>query len=257
VRRPLAGLLIAALVAVCGCSGLNEKNGNGRNSAAAPQISAQAGSNSATAELGFPVTATKNTTRVAGADPVADVAGVVSAVFPATSADNRPHAVAIVDKNDWQGAVAAGVLSAPPVNSPTLLTDGDSLPSVTKDTLDRLDPGGDQLLKGSQTLLVGEGPPAPSGRKSTDLGGNDPYSEAAAVDHFYSVARGKPSKDVVIASGEQAQYAMPAAPWAARSGDAVLFVRKNGIPPPTRQALIQHQKPNIWKTPKWIYSNKP
>jgi hypothetical protein len=51
---------------------------------------------------------------------------------------------------------------------------------------------------------------------------------------------------VIVTSGEQAGYAMPAGAWAARSGDPVLFVRRNGIPPPTRQALIQHQKPNIW-----------
>ncbi|MFL5884200.1 MAG: cell wall-binding repeat-containing protein [Thermoleophilaceae bacterium] len=239
-RVPLLVAALAAL-ALAGCS-LKSSNGGG----GVPKGGVSPNEGSASKQLGFPVTATKNTTRVPGQDAVADAAGVASAVFPATSPATRPPAVALVDKGDWQGAIAAGVLSAPPVNAPTLLTDGDSLPSVTKDTLDRLDPGGDQLLKGSQTLLVGEGPPAPSGRKSTDLGGNDPYSEAAAVDHFYAVAKGKPSKDVVIASGEQSAYAMPAASWAARSGDAVLFVRKNGIPPPTRQALIQHQKPNIW-----------
>jgi hypothetical protein len=167
-------------------------------------------------------------------------------VFPAISPGTRPPADTLVDKNDWQGAVAAGVLSATPTNAPTLLSEGDSLPAVTKTTLDRLDPPGDQLLKGSQTLLVGSGPPAPSGRKSTALGGTDPYTEAASIDHFYSVAAGRPRKDVVIASGEQAEYAMPAAAWAARSGDPVLFVRRNGIPPPTRAALVQHQKPNIW-----------
>jgi hypothetical protein len=235
---PLAAL---AALALAGCSLKSSDGGGG-----VPASGIGSNASAAAKQLGFPTTATKNTTRVPGKDPVGDAAGVASAVFPAISPGTRPPAVALVDKNDWQGAVAAGVLSASPTNAPTLLTDGDSLPSVSKTTLDRLDPPGEQLLKGSQTLLVGEGPPAPSGRKSTDLGGNDPYSEAAAVDHFFSVAKGQPSKDVVIASGEQAPYAMPAAAWAARSGDSVLFVRKNGIPPPTRQALIQHQKPAIW-----------
>jgi hypothetical protein len=239
-RSPLIPVALAAL-ALAGCSLKSSDNNQG-----VPASGVSASGSGAAKQLGFPTTATKDTTRVPGQDPVADAAGVASAVFPAISPGTRPPAVTLVDKNDWQGAVAAGVLSAPPTNAPILLTDGGSMPAVTSDTLNRLDPPGDQLLKGSQTLLVGSGPPAPSGRKSTALGGNDPYSEAAAIDHFYSVAKGKPSRDVVIASGEQAGYAMPAGAWAARTGDAVLFVRSNGIPPPTRQALIQHQKPNIW-----------
>src|SRR5919198_3003319 len=118
VLRPLVGLLLVALVALCGCSGLNEKSENARAGTAPTDISAKSSSNSAAAELGFPVTATRNTTRVAGADAVADVAGAVSAVFPATSPDNRPHAVAIVDKSNWQGAIAASVLMAQPLGIP-------------------------------------------------------------------------------------------------------------------------------------------
>jgi hypothetical protein len=236
-------LLAASLVvlALAGCSLKSSDNGGG-----VPASGVGSNEGGAAKQLGFPTTATKNTTRVPGKDATADAAGVAGAIFPAISPGTRPPAVTLVDKDDWQGAVAAGVLSAAPTNAPVLFSDGDSLPAITKATLDRLDPPGDQLLKGSQTLLVGSSPPAPSGRKSTDLGGNDPYTEAASVDHFFSVAKGQPSKDVVVASGEQSAYAMPAAAWAARSGDAVLFVRRNGIPPPTRQALVQHQKPNIW-----------
>jgi Cell wall binding domain 2 (CWB2) len=238
-RIPLIAAALAAL-ALAGCS-LKSSGDQG-----VPASGVNSNEGGAAKQLGFPTTATKNTTRVPGQDPAADAAGVASAVFPAISPGTRPPAVALVDKGDWQGAVAAGLLSASPTNAPVLLTDGGSLPAITKSTLDRLDPPGDQLLKGSQTLLVGTAPPAPSGRKSTDLGGSDPYSEAAAIDHFFSVAKGQPSRDVIVASGEQAPYAMPAAAWAARSGDAVLFVRRNGIPPPTRQALVEHQKPNIW-----------
>jgi hypothetical protein len=246
VRRPLAGLLIAALVAVCGCSGLNEKNGNGRNSAAAPQISAQSGSNSAAAELGFPVTATKNTTRVAGADPVADVAGVVSAVFPATSADNRPHAVAIVDKNDWQGAIAASVLMASPLGIPTLLSDGGKLPAVSSDTLKRLKPAGSPLAQNSQVIRIGDGAAQVSGYRTAVVPGTDVYAVAAGIDRFFSVARAKPASDVVVTTGEQPGFAMPAAAWAARSGDSVLFVKRDTVPTFTRSALRRHSHPNIY-----------
>ena len=61
-------------------------------------------------------------------DAAADVAGAVSAVFPSTSPTNRPHAVVIVDRRDWQAAVAASVLMASPLGAPTLLSDAASCP---------------------------------------------------------------------------------------------------------------------------------
>ena len=50
----------------------------------------------------------------------------------------------------------------------------------------------------------------------------------------------------MIVSGDNAAYAMPAAGWSAESGDPILFVTHRGIPEPTRQALLSHQKPNIY-----------
>ena len=50
----------------------------------------------------------------------------------------------------------------------------------------------------------------------------------------------------MIASGEDAAYAMPAAAWAARSGDSVLFTRSNEVPPATLKALRAHEKPDIY-----------
>ena len=60
----------------------------------------------------FPATATRNTFRVGGADPAADAAGVASALYPATSAGGPPHAVVLVDGDDWGTAIAASVLAA-------------------------------------------------------------------------------------------------------------------------------------------------
>src|SRR3954465_4551705 len=80
---------------------------------------------------GFPAVATRNTIRVGGGDPVADLAGVAAAVFPATTPSERPHAVVLVDKNDWQGAVAGSVLNAQPFGAPLLASDGGKLPAAT------------------------------------------------------------------------------------------------------------------------------
>ena len=239
-------LLLVALVAVSGCKNLNEKHANARGNAQPPEVSAQSSDTSAAQELGFPVTATRNTTRVAGADPVADVAGAVSAVFPSTSPANRPHAVAIVDKSNWQGAIAASVLMANPLGIPVLLSDGSSLPPVSRDTLKRLKPTGSPLAENAQIIRIGDGSAQVAGYKTAVVPGTDIYEIASGIDRFFSVARAKPAADVLVASGEQAAFAMPAAAWAARSGDSVLFVKQNAVPAFTRSALRRHSHPNIY-----------
>src|SRR5206468_1055830 len=120
--------------------------------------------------LGFPSFATKNTTRIGGADAVADAAAVARAVFPAATADRRP------------GAVTSG----------------------------------------------------------------DPFTVADEIDRLVASARGGPSDSVVIASADAPAYAMPAAAWAAKSGDPVLFVKRDVVPPVTRTALRRHQQPKIY-----------
>jgi hypothetical protein len=79
----------------------------------------------------IPVLATKNTTRVDGADPVADAAGVALAVFPSASAGSHPAAVTLAPTDDWEAALAASVLMAAPIHAPVLLSGPTALPSVT------------------------------------------------------------------------------------------------------------------------------
>jgi hypothetical protein len=171
---------------------------------------------------------------------------VASALFPATDDESRPPAIVLVDKDDWQGIIAASVLVSAPMRAPILLSDGDKLPAVTTETIDRLKPKGASLARGAQTILIGDKPPPPSNTKSAVIKGTDPYDTAVAIDRFSSVARGKPSPNVIIASGEKPEYAMPAAAWGARSGDAILFVKQNEIPAQTKSALEQHEKPRIF-----------
>ena len=211
-----------------------------------PQLGVEADDEEAAEKLGFPSSATRNTIRVGGSDAAADAAGVAGALYPATGASDRPTAVALVDQGDWQTAIAAAVLAGPPIGAPLLLSDGDELPAVTEDTLERLDPRGSDLSEDAQVIRVGPEVARPDGYKTALIQGEDPYERAAAIDRFFSAARGRPSNDVVLYSGERAEWAMPAASWAARSGDAVLPVEANSIPRPIARALADHERPNVY-----------
>jgi hypothetical protein len=238
--------VLAALL-LSGCSLKQNSNDSSSGAPATPPVTGAKSSDTRAAEqLGFPVTATRNTTRVSGSDAVADAAGVASALFPSSSLETRPPAVVLVDKADWQGAVASAALVAAPLRAPILLSDGSSLPPVTSQTLDRLKPKGAQLASGAQAILVGDRPGPPKGLRAARIKGSDPYSVAVAIDKFTSVANGKPSGDVLVVSGERPEYAVPAAGWSARSGDAVLFTRRDTVPAATVGALKQHQKPHIY-----------
>jgi hypothetical protein len=241
VTRALATLTaaLAAAAALAGCSLGDDDSQPGRPGA-------ESSDEEAAEKLGFPSTATRNTVRVAGADATAVAAGVASALFPATGEADRPTAVVLVDRDDWQSAIAASVLAGPPIGAPMLLTDGGDMPAVTGETLDNLDPRGSDLSKDAQVIRIGEDVARPSGYKTAVVKGEDLYERAAAIDRFFSAARGRPSTDVVVYSGASPEYAMPAAAWAARSGDAALPVERDAVPQPIRRALREHERPNVY-----------
>ena len=242
----VAGLLALALTA-CGGGGPKQLH---LNSSSATTTSGANGGISATTphaaeQLGFPTIATKNTTRVNGADPVADAAGVSRAVFPSIAPGTHPSAVTLAPTSDWQAAIAASVLMAPPIHAPVLLSGSTSLPTATADALTTLAPTGSGSAGGAQVIRVGP-VPAVKGLHTTAINGGDPYALAAGIDRFISAVAGRPSDDVVIASSRSPAYAMPAAAWAAESGNPVLFVGASGVPAATRQALLAHSKPHIY-----------
>lgn len=245
MRAPTSIALLLVTVALSACSIGGGDSGSaavGVDAGAAPTAS----QSQAAAKLGFPTVATRNTIRVGGGDAVADLAGVASAVFPATSPRDRPNAIVLVDKDDWHGAIAASVLDAQPLGAPVLASDGSSLPAATSDVLARLRPQGADLARDAQVIRIGSNPPAPSGLKSGQIAAPDPYKTAAAIDRFFTAVRGKPSPHVVIASADQAAYAMPAASWAAHSGDSVLFTQRDRVPRATMRAVAAHDKPDIY-----------
>ena len=242
--RPAATTLCLLLLVPAAISGCGRKTA-GNPLSRTPSVGVKSTEDHAVQQLGFPATATKNTTRVGGDDPATDAAGVARAVFPATTRDTRPQAVALIDGGDWHAGVAGAVLASTPVRAAVLLSDGDKLPPVTQDALEALGPTGAKAAGGAQVIRVGNAP-APKGLRTTQLAGRDPFALGRAVDAFQSAARGRPSQRVVVVGADDPAYAMPAAAWAAKAGDPVLFVGRNSIPPDTRAALKAHAQPKIY-----------
>jgi len=218
--KPLAPKLLALLVviavafiaiAVVGGTGGGEEEPS------------SAGPPAATAELGFPALATANTTRVGGADPAANAAAVALAVYPSTSESQRPRSVALVDEGNWAGALAAGVLMATPVRAPLLFTAGGEQPAATEEALSALEPG-------KVHRIPDEGAAA----------------SAAAVAKLRDRLFPDPPKHIVIAPEGEPELAAPAAAWAARSGDPVLFAGGDELPAPTAAYLEKHPKRPIF-----------
>jgi hypothetical protein len=249
LRRYPAFLLVLSL-ALAGCS-LGDEN------PPPPQVGVKAEDEQETETLGFPAGATRNTIRVGGGDATADAAGVANALYPATGDSDRPTAVVLVDQDDWASGIAASVLTGPPIGAPILLSDGSELPAATEDTLERLEPKGSDLSKDAQVIRIGPDVARPEGFRPALIEGDNPYERAAAIDRFFSAARGKPSNDVLIYSGEQPEWAMPAASWAARSGDSVLPVRADSVPAPIRASIRAHERPNVFVLgPKRVISER-
>jgi hypothetical protein len=242
VRRALARFAVPLLLLALTLAGCNLGNEETRP----PQPGVPAEGDWAAEQLGTPSSATRNTVRVGGSDAAADAAGVAGTLYPATGDSDRPTAVALVDQDDWVTGIAAAVLAGPPIGAPLLLSDGDELPEATEQTLEHLVPSGSDLSKDAQVIRLGPEVARPGGFKTALVEGDNPFERAEAIDRFFSAARGRPSNDVVLYSAQSAEWAMPAAAWAARAGDAVLPVRATTIPAPTRRALEAHERPNVY-----------
>ncbi len=209
-----------------------------------PERDAEPGSESTT-DLGFPAFATNNTTRIGGSDPAENAAATALAVFPSTTPSQRPAAVALADEAEWQGAIAAAVLMAPPVRAPLLLSVDGELPEASSEALAALDPQGGPDTGGAAYLAIGE-VGAPADREVARAGGRDPAAIAAAVARLREKLNGDAPKHFVLAPISAPGLAMPAAAWAARSGDPVLFTGTGKLPKATAAALREHPKAPVY-----------
>ncbi|HUC00462.1 MAG TPA: cell wall-binding repeat-containing protein [Solirubrobacterales bacterium] len=226
--KPLTPKLLAALVLIAvafivaavlgGTSGSDQGSDE---AAPAPTASTDAGgSGSEVADsLGYPAFATNNTTRIGGSDPATIAAAAALAVYPSTTSAQRPHAVTLVPEGDWEAGIAASVLMAEPVRAPVLIEGADA----TSEALKALDP--------VETRTVGGGSAA---------------KQAAQVAELRDRLFGSAPDAVIVAPISEPAIAMPAAAWAARSGDPVLFAGVNDLPAATAAALRRHTKVPVY-----------
>ncbi|HET7590634.1 MAG TPA: cell wall-binding repeat-containing protein [Solirubrobacterales bacterium] len=190
--------------------------------------------------LSFPAFATNNTTRIGGSDPTSNAAGAALAVFPSVTEAQRPAAVTLASEEDWAGAIAASVLMAPPLRAPILFSTPDELPEDSEEALRALDPQGSRASGGAALFAIGSVALPGGAGKVTRVDSGDPATTAAQLATLRDRLFGKPPAHVLVAPSSSPEYAMPAAAWAARSGDPVLYTDAQKLPAATAAALKQH-----------------
>ena len=194
--------------------------------------------------LGYPLVATRNTTRISGADPVSDAAAAALATHPPAPGAPRLEAATVVPDDDWQAGIAASVLAGPPARMPVLVSQHGAVPDATEDALAQLKPRGGG--SGDVAVYSVDGASVPSGLHSKDVEGDSPAAIANSIDQLRQQLLQEEPEHIVVVSSDEPGYAMPAAAWAARSGDPVLFAGKDGVPDPTLEALRRHASATVY-----------
>jgi len=254
-QGPGAPKLIAGLVAlavvfivaaiVFGTGGGDSSTGEGDAPAppAAGKQPAEPAASQTSEDLGYPAFATSNTTRIGGSDPVASAAGAALAAFPSTTPQQRPAAVTIVGEEDWAGAVAAAVLMAAPVRAPILFSGPEEMPEASEEALAAMDPQGSAAT--GQASLFAVGTVAYPG-KAAPIDSGDPAATAAEIFNLRERLAGAPPRHIVVAPSSSPDFAMPAAAWAARSGDPVLYAESKQLPQSTAAVLKAHPQVPVY-----------
>ena len=194
--------------------------------------------------LGFPLVATRNTTRVGGTDSASNAAAVALATHPPAPGAQAIEAALLVPDDDWQAGIAAASLAGPPLRAPLLIGTPTSTPEPTADALAQLRPRGAGTADAA-VYAIGDVAAAP-GFQTDRVEGDSPSELADEVDKLRQRLLKADPEHIVIASQDEPEFAMPAASWAARSGDPVLFVKRDEVPAATKAALARHRGTPIY-----------
>ena len=238
-RRQLVVVLMLVAVGLYGCG----KGSPGQSSGGGP-----ARRLAPVAAQGAVSVATRNTTRLGGADTAADAAAVARAVYPGLTPATRPQIVVLVNDHDWLGALAASVLSSAPTSAPILFSEGNTLPAVTRETLEAMHPLGAPTLGGAQVIRIGTSAAVPHDLLTQTIDAAVPSSVAEDIERVMSTLDhgSAPNQAIVLAANSPSALAMPAAGLAAESGAPILFVTRTRVSAPTASVLAALHRPAIY-----------
>ena len=113
-----------------------------------------------------------------------------------------------------------------------------------KDLIQQLTKGGPDT-GGKAIFAIGD-VALPGGAETAQVSGPDPASEAVKISHLRDKLLGTPPQHIVIAAEDDPAFAMPAAAWAARSGDPVLFAAKGSLPKATAAELQRRKNTPVY-----------
>jgi len=194
--------------------------------------------------LGYPLVATRNTTRINGSDPVDISLAAALASFPTTGPGTPPSAVAVVADDDWQAGIVASSFSNPPIGAPVLLAPSGTLSEDGLSVIEQLEPNGSPTTGGNEIFTFG-GVAPPTGFDVRQVKGSNPATLAVrAAELRARLDSGQPDAFVVVSS-EDAGFSIPAATWAARSGDVVLFSGTDEVPKATIDFLKKKENRDV------------
>jgi len=186
---------------------------------------------------------TTNTTRLYGTDVFETAAAITQAVYPATFKDNKPGAVILTPKTNWQTAMAAIGLIHHPIDAPVLFIEENHIPATTLNEIERLDPEGNFLDGNVKVYVVGN-----VTQTVLDTLQNkklkyrhfmeEDYNELAySIDEYKATLEANHQDEIVLLPTGQPEYALLAGPWVAHMGHSIFFVESDAIPQATIKAL--------------------
>ncbi|WP_405082740.1 cell wall-binding repeat-containing protein [Paenibacillus chitinolyticus] len=242
-------ITLTASLALTGC--WNDPSQNTAGGAAATQPVTAAGGGEADSKA--PWIASKNTTRINSSDPYEAAVLTSRSLWMATSDDNRPGGVVLVNPEEWQTALASADLIHHPNNGPVLFVNKDGIPDVTVRELKRLKPAGVESNRGVQAILVGNLDPKVEkqakelGLKTDKIPADNPAAAAKAIDAYYAKVAKENPPSVIVGSSENKEYTMPAVNWISHMPEPLLYVSKDKVPQETIDALkTRDGKANIY-----------
>jgi hypothetical protein len=237
-RGPLLTVLVLAAAGLSGCGkgGSEQISGGGPTRQLAP-VAAQ----------GAVSVATRNTTRLGGADAASDAAAVARAVYPGLTAATRPLVVVLANERDWLPALAASVLSSAPTGAPILYSEGNTLSAVTRQTLEAMHPLGAPALGGAQVIRIGTSAAVPDNYLTRTVPVGLPTVNAAGIEQLaQTLDAAAPHQVIVLPADAPPALARPAAGLAAESGAPILLVTRSRVPAQTGTVLDALHRPSIY-----------